>query len=140
MVFLQISWQFLMTNKMFIALGNDRPQILVRLEDHVLQAIIRVLEGNLRDYVMATLYSEITSLEKDLADDDKAMNWFNFAIASSPIPLANTTLEFPSKPMAALPNLATDMFRGWCCISNLDSNLIFFLHDSRAGVPSRLTQ
>ena len=98
---------------MFIVLGNDRPQILVQLEDHVLQAIMSISEGNSRDDVIDTLYSQLISLEKDLANNNEAMKWFNFAIASSSIPLTTAMLELPSTPMAALPNLSKDMFQGW---------------------------
>jgi hypothetical protein len=124
-----------MIDKMFIVLGNDRPQILVQLEDHVLQAIICILEGNSRDNVIDTLYSQLVSLEEDLANDDKAMNWFNFA------PPITETSEFPSTPMGPSPNLAKDMFRGWWCILlKFGHQSKYFLHHRRPGIATRLKQ
>ena len=62
-----------MIMKTFFALGNDRSQILIKLEDCVLQAIISILEGKSCEYAMDTLYSQLFSMEKDLAKDNKAL-------------------------------------------------------------------
>ena len=56
-----------MIMKTFFVLGNDRPQILVKLEDCVLQAIISISEWKSHEYAMDTLYSQLFSMEKDLA-------------------------------------------------------------------------
>ena len=56
-----------MIMKTFFALGNDHPQTLVKLKDCVLQAIISISEGKSCEYAMDTLYSELFSMEKDLA-------------------------------------------------------------------------
>ena len=56
-----------MIMKTFFALGNDHPQTLVKLKDCVLQAIILISEGKSCEYAMDTLYSELFSMEKDLA-------------------------------------------------------------------------
>lgn len=98
--------------KIFRALGNDRPQILVQLEDHVLQAIIGISQGNSREEAMGTLYSQILSLENDLANDNKAMGWFNLCADPSSIPSSIITSEFPSTPLEASPNVVIDKFKG----------------------------
>ena len=69
-----------MIMKTFV-LGNDCPQILVKLEDCVLQAIISISEGKSCEYAMDTLYSELFSMEKDLAKDNEALTWFNLVMA-----------------------------------------------------------
>jgi hypothetical protein len=79
-------FHLLMILKVFQALGNDRPQILVQLEDCVIQAIISISEGKLRENAMETLYSQLLSLEKDLVNDSKALAWFRLATASSATP------------------------------------------------------
>jgi hypothetical protein len=63
--------------KIFAALGNDRPQILVQLEDSVLHAIIDISKGKSSEAVIDALHLHIQSVEKDLLDDDDAMNWFD---------------------------------------------------------------
>ena len=66
-----------MIMKTFFVLGNDHPQILIKLEDCVLQAIISISEGKSCEYAMDTLYSQLFSMEKDLAKDNEALTWFN---------------------------------------------------------------
>jgi hypothetical protein len=85
--------------KIFNALGNDRPQILVRLEDCVLEGIISISEGKPLEEAMQTLHSQISSSMADLCKDDEAMSWFNlsnnvFAVQSTPLPS-----EIPSTPL-----------------------------------------
>ena len=46
-----------------MALGNNRPQILLRLEDCVLNAVISITEGKTRENIIDDLYSQISSLE-----------------------------------------------------------------------------
>ena len=53
--------------KTFFMLGNDQPQILVKLEDCGLQEIILISEGKSCEYAMDTLYSQLFSIDKDLA-------------------------------------------------------------------------
>ena len=67
-----------MIMKTFFALGNDCPQTLVKLEDCVLQAIILISEGKLCEYAMDTLYSQLFSMERDLAKDNEALNLVQF--------------------------------------------------------------
>jgi len=90
-----------MINKIFNALGNGRPQILVKLEDFVLESIISISEGKPREEAVQILHSQISSSMKDLREDDDAMLWFKFPKA--PRPVHSTPLpfeEFPSTPLA----------------------------------------
>ena len=91
-----------MIMKNFFTLGNDRPQILVKLEDCVLQAIILISEGKSREYAMDTLYSELFSMEKDLAKDNEALTWFNLVTAPFAIPSMPPPSKFPSKSSAGV--------------------------------------
>ena len=97
---------------MFIALGNDRPEILIRLEDHVLQAIINISEGKSRDDAIGTLYSQILPLEKDLVNDDNALGWFNLSKTATSVHSTPSTSNFPSTPLAVMPHLIKDRFEG----------------------------
>ena len=63
--------------KIFDALGNERPQILVQLEDFVLECIISISEGKPREEAVQFLYSRISPLMKDLGKDAEALGWFN---------------------------------------------------------------
>ena len=47
---------------------------------------------------MDTLYTQILPLEKDLNDDDDALNWFNLCMAVTP-PVPEPS-EIPSTPLA----------------------------------------
>ena len=91
-----------MIMKTFFVLGNDHPQILVKLEDCVLQATISILEGKSREYAMDILYSELFSMEKDLAKDNEALTWFNLAMAPFAIPSTPPPSKFPSKSLAGV--------------------------------------
>jgi len=82
--------------KIFNALGNDRPQILIDLEDCVLKGIIAISEGTSREEAMQALYLQISSLSKDLSKDDKALSWFNL---SSDAQAAPTTPPPPHHPI-----------------------------------------
>jgi hypothetical protein len=85
--------------KVFIALGNDRPQILFDLEDKVLEAIISICEGRSREDVMETLCSQLRALEQKLVEDEAALTWFDFnnaAASSSSTPLPS---EGQSNPL-----------------------------------------
>jgi hypothetical protein len=84
--------------KIFLALGNERPQILIQLEDFVLLAIVGLSEGRGRDIVMDSLYSQILSLENDLASNEDALSWFNIATGD----LATGEFETPLSPAAPL--------------------------------------
>lgn len=109
-------------NKIFVALGNDRPQILVRLEDLVLQAIIGVLEGNSSEDVIDTLYSEIRSLDNDLGNNEEALNWFNLSRSFLPAPSTPPPTELPSTPMAGM----LIQFNFNICSNKVTSNVKFF--------------
>jgi hypothetical protein len=82
--------------KIFIALGNDRPEILVKLEDRVLEAIIAISEGKSSENALDCLYSELSLLENDLTSDVDAMGWFNLMKAGFSIPPTPPPSVFPS--------------------------------------------
>ena len=52
---------------------------------------------------MSILYSQIQSLEKELADDDAALDWFN---------LRTSVSEIPSTPLALMPHHLKNKFQG----------------------------
>jgi hypothetical protein len=54
----------ILTYQTFIALGNDQPIILTKLEDCVLKAIIDILAGKATQGAVDALYYQIQSLEK----------------------------------------------------------------------------
>jgi hypothetical protein len=94
------SWQTFTTNQIFQALGNERPQILVRLENYVLDAIVAISEGKSRENVMHDLYSQILPLENDLRNESSAMAWFDFSTAFVPVSSTPELSEYPSTPSA----------------------------------------
>jgi hypothetical protein len=96
---LVISWYLLMIIKIFVGLGNDRPPILIQLEDHVLNAILAISEGRLPEDVINTLYSEIVSLEKNLGNDQGALHWFKLSLPIPPTPPSST---FPLTPLSGI--------------------------------------
>jgi hypothetical protein len=74
---------------MFSALGNDRPRILVELENRVLDSVIAIAEGKSPENVLDILYSQVLLLEKDLSNDLDALKWFDlftprFSMPSTP--------------------------------------------------------
>jgi len=87
--------------KIFNALGNERPEILVQLEDYVLEGIISVSEGKPREEAMDALHSNISSLMKDLADDHDALTWFNLSTDGIDIRESRPPSEFPSTPLSS---------------------------------------
>jgi hypothetical protein len=70
-----------------LALGNNRPPILVKLEDCVLEAILDILAGKLTEPVIDALYLRIELLQKDLWNDDEALNWFALSKLAVSVPL-----------------------------------------------------
>lgn len=100
--------------KIFEALGNNRPEILIRLEDHVIQAIIAISEGKSLDDALDNLHSQFLPLEKDLANDKDALTWFKLSTTASSISLTatSTTSEFPCTPLSTMPNIIKDKLRG----------------------------
>jgi hypothetical protein len=97
-----VVFSFLLTiKKIFNALGNDRPQILVRMEDCVLEGIIAISEGKPREEAMHTLHSEISSLMKDLAQDEDALSWFSLSTDASVVLPTSPPSEFPSTPSSS---------------------------------------
>jgi hypothetical protein len=104
-------WEVSNFYKVFFALGNDRPQVLVKLEDSVLEAIIAISEGKSSENVLDALYSQVLLLEKDLKSDNDAMNWFNLVTPSfSALPTPPASV-FPSTP-SGYRNLNQDKFQG----------------------------
>lgn len=95
-------WKLLTIFKVFISLGNDRPQILVDLEDRVLESIIAISEGQLTENVLDTLHSQVSILEKDLSSDNDAMNWFNLLTTGFSIPPTPPASIFPSTPSSGV--------------------------------------
>lgn len=142
-------------NKAFTALGNNRPEILIRIEDCILKAIIALLEGRSRENTMDDLYSKILTMEKDLANDNDALTWFDFSTAPSAIPSTPSPPQFLPTPAAceclscllfvylmfnaAFPNVLKDIFLGQCSLlkTPLESN---FSYHIRACFPSGNSQ
>ena len=117
--------------KIFVALGNDRPPILVRLEDCVLKAIISISEGS-RENAMDTLYSEISPMEKDLANDKDAMTWFNLSMTDSAAPAMPTPYEIPSTPLPG----ESDFFFLSPCLTSMEHSQNLSSRDSKVSVMS----
>ena len=97
-------WLFILhllkMKKIFLALGNNRPQILVQLEDRILHAIIAISEGESSETVIDALHLQILLLEKDLDNNDEALNWFDLSMATfSSITLPS---KIPSTPLAGM--------------------------------------
>ena len=88
--------------KTFVVLGNDRPQVLIQLEDCVLHAIISISKGKPRDSVMDGLHSQLSSLQNDLLNDSEALSWFNLVTACPASPSTPPPSEFPSNPLTGL--------------------------------------
>jgi hypothetical protein len=84
--------------KIFVALGNDRPQILVRLEDFVIHAIIDISKGMSSECAIDKIHSEIQSLLKDLTDDHDALNWFDLSAKDISSHLNSPSPDFPATP------------------------------------------
>lgn len=97
---------------MFTGLGNDRPEILVQLEDEVLKAIMGIAEGKPRDQVMSDLYSRIQLLEKVLADDDAALNWFKYRATATSETATPATPAIPSTPFVLMAHHLKNRFEG----------------------------
>lgn len=115
-----LSSDLLTIDKIFNALGNERPEILIQLENCVLEGVIAITEGVPREEAMHLIYSQLKLLRKDLVDDGEALSWFNLSsngIADSSHP---PTSEFPSTPTACdisvdLPSRHKGNFQGqWC--------------------------
>jgi hypothetical protein len=87
---------------MFQALGNNRPQILIKLEDCVLQTVIDISEGKPHEVALDCLHSQLAFLEKDLANDKDAMTWFDLSTAATSGTSAPPLFKFPSPPLSGL--------------------------------------
>ena len=94
-----------MINQTFVALGNNRPQIIVQLEDSVLQAIMAISEGKSRENSMDLLYKQLSSLEKDLANDQEALSWFDITKIPFTVPSTPPLSEFPKARAACKSTL-----------------------------------
>jgi hypothetical protein len=99
-----------MVSKVFMTLGNDRPQVLIDLEDQVLQAVIYLSQGKSRGDVMDTLHSQIAMLVKDLKNDEIAQNWFDCSTAPASISSNPPGSESPSTPLRPGRQLYFDSF------------------------------
>jgi hypothetical protein len=106
--------------KIFNALGNDRPQILIQLEDCVLEGIIAISEGMPREEAMCTVYTQLSSLKMDLGKDINALSWFNLSLDALAVP-STPPSEFLSTPMAPSVSVGDlrfnlkEMIQGqWC--------------------------
>jgi len=82
-----IAWSLFTEYKIFLALGNDRPKVLIKLENSVLEAIIEISKGKATEAVVDTLYGQIESLQTDLENDEKALDWFQLSNSPSSPPL-----------------------------------------------------
>jgi len=115
-----------MASQIFLALGNDRPQILVQLEDYVLQAIIALSEGKSRETVVDALHAQFSSLKKELDNDEAALAWFDLEkipvdVLSTPPPsyfVSNPSAAFEFfNPMPSvqgqISKIFKDTFQGW---------------------------
>jgi hypothetical protein len=98
LIYVILCWLFMM-RKVFNSLGNERPEILIQLEDCVLVGIISISEGVPREEAMHTLYSQMSSMKLDLAKDEKALSWFNLSSQSLATSSNSTTSECPSTPL-----------------------------------------
>jgi len=62
---------------------------------------------------METLYLQLGTLEKDLVDDDEALNWFDFAtpalLSTPPLSISQLT---PLPVVAAMPVVLKEGFQG----------------------------
>ena len=97
---LVFSYHLLTTNKIFLALGNDCPKILVKLENCVLEAIFDISEGKSFEPVIDALHIQIESLQKDLVNDNEALNWFNLSKPAFSAPLTPPPSVFCPTPLA----------------------------------------
>jgi hypothetical protein len=117
------SWSLLTMKKIFLALGNDRPEILIRIEDRILEAILNISKGKRLDEAVGDLYSQIVALEDNLADDNVAMRWFSLPKppgqqeisirdAHFPNPSTPLPLDYTVRTMATVPNPFKKKFQG----------------------------
>ena len=94
----------------FVALGNNRPQILVKLENCVLGAIMDISQGKSRDNAIENLYSQLSSMEDELCRDNDALTWFNLGLASKSSSTSQSTSfsnSHPFSPSTPPPAYAT---------------------------------
>jgi hypothetical protein len=94
------SYQLFTIYKIFLTLGNDRPKILVKLEDCVLQAIFDISEGMSTEPVIDALFLKIESLQDDLGKDDEALKWFDLYRPAFSTPLTPPPSELRPTPLA----------------------------------------
>jgi hypothetical protein len=87
---------------MFVALGNNRPPILIRLEDMVLRCVVSISEGKSAVSALDGLYSESVLLESDLRNDVDALGWFDLVTVAFTIPPTPPQSVFPSTPSRGL--------------------------------------
>jgi hypothetical protein len=62
-----------------------------------------ILEGNSRENTMDSLYSQIFSLQNELAKDEKALSWFNLVTVTPAVPCTPELSQFSSSPSNGLP-------------------------------------
>ena len=100
--------QLFTLKKTFVTLGNDRPHILVELEDSVIEAVITISEGKSCENVMDNLYSKLSSLQESLEKDEKALDWFNCMTDPDPsrpsTPLRTETSTATYRPSTPTPS------------------------------------
>ena len=98
-MFLLFSSCLSIIEKVFIALGNDHPEIIIRVEDEVLKAIVGISEGRPRGELMDVLHAQIGALEQELAKDEHALDWFDFTTTASSISSTPPPAEARPTPM-----------------------------------------
>jgi hypothetical protein len=104
-----------------VALGNDRPPIVVRLEDRVLECVIAISEGKSPVTALDDFYSEALLLESDLKKNVDAMRWFNLVTVGFSIPPTPPQSVFPSTPSRGVScnslcsniNADLNILQGW---------------------------
>lgn len=111
-------------HQIYLTLGNNRPQILVKLEDLVLQAILNICEGQSTQRIVVSLSHDIELFQTDLASNNEAVNWFNLSR-----PAVSPPLTTPVGP-TPLPGQSIDHTQHDSCID--------FLNDRRPCLPSAI--
>ena len=94
-------------NKIFNALGNGWPQILVQLEDLVLECIISITEEKLLEEAVQILYSLISPLMEVLGNDQVALAWFD--LYDKPPPENHSTPLLSEVPLTALARASMEL-------------------------------
>lgn len=121
------SYHLFTPTQIFITLGNNRPKILVQLENCVLQAVLDIAQGKSTEDVIGALCSQVESLQEDLGNDNEASNWFN---------LSSPAFSAPLTPPAS--DLRPNRLAGKCIQNNFKALFDEFLPHSCPAFSSRI--